>query len=151
MQEVYYLFGNYATAIEKSNAAKPYFDNCVSSLPTVLHNLYDSLAQLAIYATATSPQRQQILKRIKANQKQLKKWGHYAPMNYQHKFLLVEAERYRVLGQKLEAIDYYDRAILLAKENQFLNEEALANELAAKFYLDWGKEKVAQAYMQAAY
>ena len=150
-QHLDYLFGNYATAIEKSNAAKPYFDNCVSSLPTVLHNFYDSLAQLAIYETATSSQRQQILKRIKANQKQLKKWGHYAPMNYQHKFLLVEAERYRVLGQKLEAIDYYDRAISLAKENQFLNEEALANELCAKFYLDWGKEQVAQSYMQAAY
>ncbi len=150
-QHLHYLFGNYATAIEKSNAAKPYFDNCVSLLPTVLHNFYDSLARLAIYATATPSQRQQILKCINANQKQLKKWGHYAPMNYQHKFLLVEAEKYRVLGKKLEAIDYYDRAISLAKENKFLNEEALANELCAKFYLDWGKEKVAQTYMQAAY
>ena len=150
-QHLHYLFGQYEAAIEKSNAAKPYFDNCVSSLPTVLHYFYDSLAQLAIYETATPPQRQQILKCINANQKKLKKWGHYAPMNYQHKFLLVEAERYRVLGKRLDAIDYYDRAISLAKENKFLNEEALANELAAKFYLNWGKEKVAQAYMQAAY
>jgi PAS domain S-box-containing protein len=150
-QHLDYLFGNYAEAVENANAAKPYFDNCVALLPTVLHNFYDSLAQLAIYETATSSQRQQILKCIKANQKKLKKWGHHAPMNYQHKFLLVEAERYRVLEQKLEAIVHFDRAIQLAKENQFLNEEALANELAAKFYLDWGKEKVAQAYMQAAY
>ncbi|MEG3841888.1 AAA family ATPase [Microcoleus sp. herbarium14] len=150
-QHLDYLFGNYAASVEKSNAAKPYFDNCVSSLPTVLHNFYDSLARLAIYANATPSQRQQILKCINANQKQLKKWGYHAPMNYQHKFLLVEAEKYRVLGKRLEAIDYYDRAISLAKENKFLNEEALANELCAKFYLDWGKEKVAQSYMQAAY
>ncbi|MBX9252796.1 AAA family ATPase [Desmonostoc muscorum CCALA 125] len=150
-QHLHYLFGQYVAAVEKSNAAKPYFDNCVSSLPTVLHYFYDSLAQLAIYATATSKERQQILKAIQANQQKLKKWGFYAPMNYQHKFLLVEAERYRVLGQKLAALEYYDRAIQLAKENQFLNEEALANELAAKFYLDWGKAKVAQAYMIEAY
>ncbi len=150
-QHLDYLFGNYAASVEKSKAAKPYFENCVSSLPTVLHFFYDSLAQLAIYETATSKEQKQILKCIEANQKQLKKWGHHAPMNYQHKFLLVEAERYRVLGQKLEAIDYYDRAIQLAKDNQFLNEEALANELAAQFYLDWGKEQVAIAYMQAAY
>ncbi len=150
-QHLDYLFGHYATSVEKSNAAKPYFENCVSSLPTVLHFFYDSLAQLAIYATATPSQRQQILKCINANQKKLNKWGHYAPMNYQHKFLLVEAERYRVLGKRLDAIENYDRAISLAKENQFLNEEALANELAAKFYLDWDKEKVAQAYMQEAY
>ena len=150
-QHLDYLFGNYAASVENANAAKPYFDNCVALLPTVLHNFYDSLARLAIYATATPPQRQQILKSIKANQKKLKKWGHHAPMNYEHKFLLVEAERYRVLGKRLEAIEMYDRAIQLACTNQFLNEEALANELAARFYLDWGKEKVAQTYMQSAY
>ena len=150
-QHLDYLFGNYAASVEKSNAAQPYFDNCVSSLPTVLHYFYDSLARLAIYATATSKEQKQTIKCIQANQKKLQKWGHHAPMNYQHKFLLVEAERYRVLGQKLEAIENYDRAIQLAKENQFLNEEALANELCAKFYLDWGKEKIAQSYIIDAY
>jgi signal transduction histidine kinase len=63
----------------------------------------------------------------------------------------MEAEKCRVLGNKAEAIEHYDRAIQLAKENQFVNEEALANELAAKFYLHWGKEKIAVAYIQEAY
>ncbi len=72
-------------------------------------------------------------------------------MNHLHKWYLVEAEKHRVLGNKAEAIDLYDRAISLAQENLFLNEEALANELAAKFYLEWGKEKVAQAYIIEAY
>ncbi len=72
-------------------------------------------------------------------------------MTHLHKFYLVEAERYRVLGETTLAIDYYDRAIALAKEHDYINEEALANELAAKFYLAWGKEQVAQAYMTNAY
>jgi len=72
-------------------------------------------------------------------------------MNYLHKWYLVEAERQRVLGYKAEALEMYDRAIRLAQEHKFINEEALANELAAKFYLEWGKEKVAQAYMIEAY
>ncbi len=150
-QQLDYLFGYYAESVESSNAAKPLLDSSVGLLQTVIHNFYDSLAQLAVYAIATSKEQKQILKCIEANQKQLKKWAHHAPMNHQHKFLLVEAERYRVLGQRLDAIEMYDRAIQLAKANQFLNEEALANELCAKFYLDWGKEKVAQTYMQAAY
>ena len=50
-----------------------------------------------------------------------------------------------------KTIEFYDRAISLAKENQYLNEEALANELAAKFYLEWGKEKFAQVYAIEAY
>jgi hypothetical protein len=38
----------------------------------------------------------------------MKKWAHHAPMNHLHKFYLVEAERHRVLGQPIEAMDYYD-------------------------------------------
>ena len=72
-------------------------------------------------------------------------------MNYLHKFNLVEAEKYRVLGKNYEAGYWYDCAISVAKENEYLQEEALANELAAKFYLEWGKEKVAAGYMQEAY
>jgi tetratricopeptide (TPR) repeat protein len=77
--------------------------------------------------------------------------AHFAPMTHLHKFYLVEAERHRVLGEKTKAIECYDRAIALAKENDYINEEALANELAAKFYLGWGKEQVAQAYLTNAY
>ncbi|MGE5660132.1 MAG: adenylate/guanylate cyclase domain-containing protein, partial [Actinomycetota bacterium] len=38
-----------------------------------------------------------------------------------------------------------------AKENKFVNDEALANELVAKFYWEWGKTKVAQVYMFEAH
>ena len=80
----------------------------------------------------------------------MKKWADYAPMNHLHKFYLVEAERYRVLGKNVKAIDYYDKAIALAKENKYIKEEALGYELAAKFCLAKGKEKIAQIYMQDA-
>ncbi|WP_217385588.1 ATP-binding protein [Dolichospermum sp. UHCC 0259] len=64
---------------------------------------------------------------------------------------MVAAEQCRVLGQKAAAIEFYDKAILGAKTYEYLQEEGVANELAAKFYLDWGKEKVAAGYMQEAY
>ena len=38
----------------------------------------------------------------------MKLWEHVAPMNYEHKFYLVEAERYRGLGSYVEAMDCYD-------------------------------------------
>ena len=89
--------------------------------------------------------------RIQHNQENLRQWADDAAMNHQHKIDLVEAEKHRVLGLNYEAGDFYDRAILGAKQNGYLQEEALANELAAKFYLGWGKEKVAAGYMQEAY
>ncbi len=45
----------------------------------------------------------------------------------------------------------YDQAIALAKENEYINEEAIAHELAAKFYLSWGKETIGRTYMIDAY
>jgi signal transduction histidine kinase len=48
-------------------------------------------------------------------------------------------------------MEYYDRAIQGAREQGYIQEEALANELAAEFYLTLGREKVAQLYRTDAY
>ena len=55
------------------------------------------------------------------------------------------------LGSYVEAMGYYDKAIATAKKHGYINEEALANELAAKFYLSLGKEKIGQVYLIEAY
>ncbi|NJS16025.1 MAG: GAF domain-containing protein [Nostocaceae cyanobacterium CSU_2_110] len=72
-------------------------------------------------------------------------------MNFQHKYDLVEAEKHRILNEKIKAIELYEKAIAGAKANEYIQEEALANELAAKFYLNWDKQKIAAIYMQEAY
>ncbi len=111
---------------------------------------YDSLTILA-HLSQLSDETSEALESVAQNQTELGHWAHYAPMNHQHKFDLVVAEKYRVLGKNYEAGDWYDRAISGAKENGYIQEEALANELAAKFYLNWGKEKVAAGYIIEAY
>jgi len=113
--------------------------------------LYDSLTVLAAL-NSQSENIAEVLERVEQNQTKLQQyWAHYAPMNHQHKLDVVAAEKCRVLGQKVEAIELYDKAIALAKINGYIQEQALGNELAAKFYLAWGKEKVAAGYMQEAY
>ena len=144
-----YLFQDYQQAIENAKSAEKYSDSAVGTIP--LYHFYNSLVYLAIYSDAPKSEQKLILQKVEVNQKNIKKWADFAPMTHLHKFYLVEAERYRVLGENARAIDYYDRAIALAKEHEYLNEEALANELAAKFYLAWGKEQVARAYMTNAY
>ncbi|WP_414625253.1 AAA family ATPase, partial [Calothrix sp. CCY 0018] len=112
---------------------------------------YESLLALAS-VNSESVQTSEILQRVEQNQTQLQdNWANYAPMNHQHKFDLVEAEKCRVLKQKSQALELYEKAISGAKTNGYSQEEALANELAAKFYLDWDKEKIASGYMQEAY
>jgi len=73
--------------------------------------------------------------------------GRSRSMNYLHKFHLVEAEKARVLGQFLEAEEFYERAIRVLWE-EFIQEEALAYELVN---IIWGREKIAQTYMKEAH
>ncbi|GBE93121.1 trifunctional serine/threonine-protein kinase/ATP-binding protein/sensor histidine kinase [Nostoc cycadae] len=146
-----YLFQDLNKAIENATLAENYLHSGTGQLIIPFFRFYDSLARLGIYPNTHHSEQQNILDRVRANQEKMQKWAHHAPMNYLHKFYLVEAERYRVTGQYLEAIESYDRAIALAKENEYINEEALANELAARFYLEWGKEKIAQTYLTDAY
>ncbi|OQW92880.1 MAG: hypothetical protein BWK79_13895 [Beggiatoa sp. IS2] len=81
----------------------------------------------------------------------MQKWAHHAPVNYLHKFYLVEAEQAHVLHQDGTARELYDRAIVLAQQNEYVNEEALACELAGKFYLAKKQTKIAQVYLWDAH
>ncbi len=149
--QICYLLADYPQGLENATRAEQYLHGGIGMLVTPQFHLYDSLVRLAVYSDVEESEKQHILQKVTANQEKMQKWAHHAPMNYLHKFYLVEAERYRVLGQYLEAMDYYDRAITLAIEQEYVNEEALANELAAKFYLEWGKQKIAQTYLTDAY
>ncbi|MFB2896049.1 AAA family ATPase [Aerosakkonemataceae cyanobacterium BLCC-F50] len=145
-----FLLGDVDRALADINRLKPHIAGVAGMVYEVGFYFYDSLISLAsISQSNTELEIQQ--QRVQENQTKLQLWATHAPMNYLHKWQLVEAERYRVLGQKLEALEMYDRAISGAKENGYIQEEALANELAAKFYLDWGKEKFATGYIQEAY
>ncbi|MEH2159281.1 ATP-binding sensor histidine kinase [Nostoc sp.] len=146
-----YVFGKFELAVEAAIAAENYIGGATGLFIVPLCYTYDSLAHLAIYSQVCEAQQQHILQRVAKNQEKIKKWADHAPENHLHKFYLVEAERYRVLGQKSEVLEFFDRAIALAKQHGYIQEEALANELAAKFYLNWGKEPIAQSYITQAY
>ncbi len=148
---LYYLFDKYQEAYTKVVKTADYLST-VSELVTVtVFYFYDSLVRLAVYLDVPPSEQTELLSCVQANQEKVKKWAVHAPMNHLHKFYLVEAEKHRVLGEKLEALERYEQAIAFAKENDYINEEAIALELAAKFYLSWGKETIATTYMTNAY
>ncbi len=145
-----YLFGDFKQAVE----AAPYrhqFAGTGRGFPydsTVW--LYDSLSRLAFLRDNPGMDAAPHLQEIDANRKKLQTWAQYAPVNYLHRYQLVEAERYRNSGERIQAIEAYDLAIRCAKEQGFLVEEALANELACGFFMDWDKEIIARIYLEEA-
>ncbi|AFY42581.1 ATP-binding sensor histidine kinase [Nostoc sp. PCC 7107] len=148
---VCYLFDEYALAIENAILAEKTHADNVGLLIYTANNFYHSLALTALCNQALPLQKKQYLKQVTANQQKMKKWSIQASCNFQHKYELVEAEKARVLGKFQVAIDLYDCAIAGAKKHGYVAEEALANELAAKCYIDFGKEKIAKMYITEAY
>ncbi|MBD2446593.1 AAA family ATPase [Nostoc sp. FACHB-152] len=146
-----YLFGKYQQAAQNAVQAQQYLDGVKAFLDVPVFHFYDSLAQLAIYKSTSNEQQKHLLEKVTNNQKKMQMWANNAPMNFLHKYELVEAEKARVLGHYWQAMEHYDRAIAGAKEQNYIQEEALANELAAKFYFDCGRDKIAQTYFIDAY
>ncbi|AFZ03707.1 ATP-binding sensor histidine kinase [Calothrix sp. PCC 6303] len=146
-----YWFGDYQRALINHNLSLPCWKGLGSDLSIMFVVFMDSLIRLAAYPSCDTKTQKQLLKQVNSNQRRMAIWVKHSPENIQHKYNLVKAEYLALLGERQQANDFYDRAIAGAKENNFLQEEALANELAAKFYLQCGKEKIAQVYMQEAY
>ncbi|MBD2249580.1 serine/threonine protein kinase, partial [Nostoc sp. FACHB-888] len=146
-----YLFGEYYQAVQTAVSARQYLEEVTAIKVLPLFCFYHSLALLNLSFDVSNSEKSTWLNSVNTNQEKMQKWAEHAPMNYLHKFYLVEAEKARVLGQFLEAEEFYERAIQGARENEYIHEEALAYELAAKHYLARGREKFAQLYMKEAH
>ncbi|MDD5724323.1 MAG: sigma 54-interacting transcriptional regulator [Syntrophales bacterium] len=147
-----YLFGNYKEAIHYADLAeRENFKEVGGTLPISLAIFYDSLARLAIYADATDEEQRQILEKVAGNQKRMEMWAKHAPANYLQKFHLVEAERLAVQRDDNGAMGHYHQAIEFAQAHQFINDEALANELAAGFWFRKGMPAFADPLIKRAH
>ena len=72
------------------------------------------------------------------------------PENFENRAALVGAEIARIDGRAFDAMNLYEQAIRSAQANGFVHNEALANELAARFYTACGFEQIAHLYLRNA-
>jgi len=145
-----YVYKDDAGAVENARLADQYVEGGTGMI-TAAHNLYYSLALLAHSPAVEKRSQRDYLEQVAANQQKLKIWAKHAPMNFHHKYELVEAEKARVSGQVVLAMGLYERAIKGARDNGYLQEEALAYELAAEFYLVQGMEEFVRLYITKAH
>ncbi|HEY9877197.1 MAG TPA: ATP-binding sensor histidine kinase [Leptolyngbyaceae cyanobacterium] len=116
----------------------------------VEHCFYYTLALTALYTELSKEDQQQVQQILMRNQAQMKRWSEECPHNFLYKYYLMSAEIARLEGKDHLAWDLYDQGIQAAHDCQFVHHEALGNELAGKFYLAKGKNKIAKAYLHDA-
>lgn len=81
----------------------------------------------------------------------MNKWAHSSVHNFQHKVYLLEAEEAFCLNDFDSAKSLYEKSISFAKKHRFINEEALALELAGHFFLEMEIETTAVEYFLQAH
>ncbi len=145
-----FLFKDLIQARLHIQQAGKYITGVRASFFVPVYYFLDSLIHLACYETAPKHEKAKILKKVKANQKKMKKWASHAPMNFYHKYFLVEAEKARVLNQSMAAMHLYRQAIEGAREHEFLHEEALSHELYAEFWIKKNEWDIAKIFMTKA-
>lgn len=145
-----FLTGDYASALDASLKAEPLLSTAPSNLEMAEYHLYGGLSRAASLDSALPDQRPQHFVALAAHHRQLQVWAENCPDNFENRAALVGAEIARIEGRHLDAMRLYEQAIRSAHANGFVHNEALANELAARFYAARGFEKIAYAYLRDA-
>ena len=145
-----FLSGDYAEALAAADKAKALLWASAVWIQLLDYFYYTALTVAALYENATADEQNRWHDLLTAHREQLREWADNYPPTFGDKHALVSAELARLEGRDLDAMRLYEEAIRAARENGFVQNEGLANELAARFYLKRGIEKVAHSYLRDA-
>jgi PAS domain S-box-containing protein len=142
-----FLAGNYAEALAAADKAKLRLSSSSALIHVLDYVYYSALTLAACYEKASTDQQSAWHELLTAHLEQLREWAEAYPPTFVDKHALVSAEIARLGGRDTDAMRLYEEAIQSARENGFVQNEALVHEVAARFYLSRGFETFAQAYL----
>jgi PAS domain S-box-containing protein len=145
-----FFAGEFAAAIEAAKNARRLLWTSPSIFETAECHFYGALSQAALCDSANPHKHSEHLESVVEYYGQLQTWAKNCPATFENRAALVAAEIARIEGRELEAERFYEEGIRSANANGFDHNEALGNELAARFYSARGFEKIAQAYRREA-
>jgi predicted ATPase/signal transduction histidine kinase/PAS domain-containing protein len=149
--QAYFHAGDFAAAIHAASRAERSYPLALRWMFTAAdYHFYTALSYAASCDSAPAGERQQHLDALAAHHRQLQAWAENCPENFETRAALVGAEIARIEGRELDAERLYEQAIRSARANGFVHNEAIANELAARFYTARGFEQIAHLYLRNA-
>ena len=148
--QYHYHFGKPAEALACLAVADSAQNAVEGFFLTARQNMFASLVRLENATGADAATRRRLLRAVARSQAKLKRWANGNPANFLNKHRLVRAESLRVAGRPFDAHARFDEAGALAREQGFIQEEALANELCGRMHMDAGRQTLGQPYLARA-
>ncbi|QRO00736.1 AAA family ATPase [Archangium violaceum] len=144
------IYGDTPGAVEMARKGRDFLASYTGQIGVAEYHYHTALA-LARHHDAVPPEVQrEYLGQIEDNLAVLQEWAETGPENHAHAHALISAELARLRGNVGEAMRLYEDAIRQARENGFIQNEALAYEVASEFYRARGIETVALAHLREA-
>ena len=145
-----FLSGDYAEALGAADKAKEFLWGAFGEIMLLDYFYYTALTVAALYKNAAADEQNRWRELLTAHREQLREWAENYPPTFGDKHALVSAELARLEGRDLDAMRLYEEAIRAARENGFVQNEGIGNELAARYYFDRGYETIGHAYLREA-
>jgi len=140
-------FGDFNYALDNSSKANELLDAVLGKIEVAIQAFHFGLAN----AYATHENEGKRLKQLSGSIKKMKHWAKHAPENFRHKWYLLLAEKARLKNNTNRARDYFDKSINDALEYEYIQEAALASELASHFHRNNDNANLARYYLRNAY
>ena len=147
--QIHFYFSDFTKALEYIQEADK-LTSSYSQLAIPEHYFYYSLIILENYEGFNTEEKKRYWDILKNNHQKLVDLENNCAINFKNKSLLISARMASISGNFIKAIDLFDSAIQSAKESEYIQNEALANELAAKYYYSKDKTTIAVAYIREA-
>jgi PAS domain S-box-containing protein len=144
------LAGDHAAAVAAAAQAEALLWTSPAFFERAEYHYFAALARAALCDAAADAERTPHREALAAHHRQLQAWAKNCSENFENRVALVGAEIARLDGRELDAQRLYEQAIQSARANGFVHNEALAYELAARFYAARGFEEFARAYLRNA-
>jgi signal transduction histidine kinase len=145
-----FLAGEYSSALEAADKAKRFLSRAQSFLEVAEFHFYSGLAHAACHGPASAHERSNHLEALMTHARQMEIWNENCPENFRSCATLISAEIARIQARDLDAERLYEQAIQSAREQGFIQNEAIAHEIAARFYSTRSFETIAKAYLKNA-
>jgi len=114
------------------------------------HFFFGAISLAGTWKAASTEKRDAIRKAISTSHQQFDAWAEHCPDNFVCRRDLVAAELARVDERLSDAERLYEAAIVAARNARFTHVEALAAELAARFFRERNLNIAASAYLRAS-
>ena len=141
---------DFAAAVACADSAAPLLWTSTEFFESAEYHFYAALAHAARHDEVAPEDRAWHRDALVAHARRLGEWAAHCPDNFRSRAALADAEIARIDGRVADAERLYEWALTAARASGFVHKEAIAYEMAARFWRARGYPLFADAYLQEA-